>query len=115
MAILEHSYVDVRGWRDYPSFYLKCEQPPGWRCKLESAARSTVMSQDTVMAMTLIGHRVSPGSRHTDGTVQSEELQAPMMRRAERRAWAALEGSCDLPPDGPVIHTDRLFAACAGP
>ena len=40
-----------------------------------------------------------------------------MMRRAERRAWAALpgaEGSRDLPPDGPVIHTDRLFAACAG-
>jgi hypothetical protein len=21
MAILEHSYVDVRGWWDYPSFY----------------------------------------------------------------------------------------------
>ena len=48
---------------------------------------------------------------------QSEELQAPMMRRAERRAWAALPGARaprDLPPDGPVIHIDRLFAACAG-
>jgi len=40
-----------------------------------------------------------------------------MMKRAERRARAALpgaEGSRDLPPDGPVIHTDRLFAACTG-
>jgi hypothetical protein len=40
------------------------------------------MFQDTIMAMTLIGYRASPGGRHTDGTVQSEELQAPMMRRA---------------------------------
>jgi len=72
------------------------------------------MSQDTGMAMTLIGYRASPGGHHTDGTVQSEELRAPVMRRAERRAWAALpgaEGSRDLPPDGPVIHIDRLFAA----
>jgi hypothetical protein len=39
------------------------------------------------------------------------------MRRAERRAWAALpgaEGSRDLPPDRQVIHTDRLYAACVG-
>jgi hypothetical protein len=39
-----------------------------------------------------------------------------MMRRAERRAWAALsdaEGSWDLPPDGPVIQTGGLFAAGA--
>jgi hypothetical protein len=27
IAILEHSYVDVRGWWDYPSFYPKCQQP----------------------------------------------------------------------------------------
>ena len=27
IGILEHSYVDVRGWRDYPSFYPKCQQP----------------------------------------------------------------------------------------
>jgi hypothetical protein len=77
-----------------------------------------VISQDTGMAMTLIGFiGASPGGRHTDGTVHSEELQAPTMRGAERRAWAALpgaEGSRDLPPDGPVIHTDRLFAARAG-
>jgi hypothetical protein len=56
--------------------------------------------------------------RHTDGTVQPEKLQAPMMRRAERRAWAAMPGaesSRDQPPDGLAIHTDRLFAACAGP
>jgi hypothetical protein len=39
------------------------------------------MSQDTGMAMTLIGDRGFTGGRHTDGTVQSEELQAPMMRR----------------------------------
>jgi hypothetical protein len=25
--------------------------------------------------------RASPGGRHTDGTVQSEEMQAPVMRR----------------------------------
>jgi hypothetical protein len=40
-----------------------------------------------------------------------------MMKRAERRAWAALpgaEGPGGLPSDGPVIHTGRLFAACAG-
>ncbi len=79
IAILEHSYVDVRGWWDYLSFYPKCQQPSGWSCKLESAARSTVMSQDT--------------GRHTTGIVQSEELQAPMMRRAERRTWAALPGA----------------------
>lgn len=40
------------------------------------------MSHDTGMAVTLIGDRASPGGRHIDGTVQSEELQAPMMRRA---------------------------------
>jgi hypothetical protein len=57
IGILEHSHVDVRGWRDYPSFYAKCPQHQGWRCKLESAARSAVMSQDTGMAMTLIGYR----------------------------------------------------------
>jgi hypothetical protein len=75
------------------------------------------MCQDTGMAMTLIGYRGFTGGRHTDGTVRSEEPQAPMMRRAERRARAALpgaEGSRDLPPDGPAIHTGRLFAACAG-
>ena len=75
------------------------------------------MSQDTGMAMTLIGYRGFTGGRHTDGTVQSEELQAPVMRRAERRVWAALpgaEGSRDLPPDGPVIQTGRLCAAGIG-
>jgi hypothetical protein len=59
---------------------------------------------------------MSQDTGHTDGTVQSEKLQAPMMRRVERRTWAALpgaEGSRDQPPDGPVIHTDHLYAACA--
>jgi hypothetical protein len=55
IAILELSYVNVRDWWDYPSFYPKCQQPEGWRCKLESAARPTVVSQDTGMAMTLTG------------------------------------------------------------
>ena len=64
-----------------PIVLPKCRQPYGWSCRLESAARSTVMSQDTGMAMTLIGDRGFTGGRHTDGTVQSEELQAPMMRR----------------------------------
>ena len=27
IAILELSYVNVRGWWDYPSFYPKCQQP----------------------------------------------------------------------------------------
>ena len=41
------------------------------------------MSQDTGMAMTLIGYMgASPGGRHTDATVHSEGLQAPTMRRA---------------------------------
>jgi hypothetical protein len=59
IAILELSYVNVRDWWDYPPFYPKCQQPQGWSCRLESAARSTVMSQDTGMAMTLtlIGDR----------------------------------------------------------
>jgi hypothetical protein len=26
IAILELSYVNVRGWWDYPSFYPKCQQ-----------------------------------------------------------------------------------------
>ena len=38
-----------------PLFYPKCRQPLGWSCKVESAARSTVMSQDTGTAMTLSG------------------------------------------------------------
>ena len=57
IAILELSYVNVRDWWDYPSFYPKCQQPEGWRCKVESAARPTVVSQDTGMAMTLTGYR----------------------------------------------------------
>ena len=32
--------------------------------------------------MTLTGYRALPGGSHTDGTVQSEELQAPMIRQA---------------------------------
>jgi hypothetical protein len=55
IATLELSYVNVRDWWDYPSFYPKCQQPEGWCCKLESAARPTVMSQDTGMAITLTG------------------------------------------------------------
>jgi hypothetical protein len=27
IAILEHSYVDVRDWWDYLSFYPQCQQP----------------------------------------------------------------------------------------
>jgi hypothetical protein len=27
ITILEHSYVDARGWWDYLSFYPKCHQP----------------------------------------------------------------------------------------
>jgi hypothetical protein len=27
IGILELSYVNVRGWWDYPSFYPKCQQP----------------------------------------------------------------------------------------
>ena len=41
-----------------------------------------------------------------------------MMRRAERRAWAALPGADGspgpTPPGGPVIQTDRLCAAGTG-
>jgi hypothetical protein len=40
-----------------PIVLPKCRQPYGWSCRLESAARSTVMSQDTGMAMTLIGDK----------------------------------------------------------
>ena len=36
IGIFELSYVDVKGWRDYPSFYPKCQQPQGWSCRLES-------------------------------------------------------------------------------
>ena len=57
IAIFERSYVNLRGWWDYRSFYPECKQPEGWCCKLESAARSTVMSQDTGMVMTPIGNR----------------------------------------------------------
>jgi hypothetical protein len=45
------------GWWDYPSFYPKCPPPHGWSCQLESAACSTVMTQDIGMALTLIGYR----------------------------------------------------------
>jgi len=27
VKVIELSYVDVRGWWDYPSFYPKCQQP----------------------------------------------------------------------------------------
>jgi hypothetical protein len=40
-----------------------------------------------------------------------------VMRRAERRAWAALparRAPRTYPARRAVIHTDRLFAACAG-
>jgi hypothetical protein len=57
IAILEHSYVDVRGWWDYPSFYPKCHQPKAGAANLNLPARSTVMSQHTGIAMTLIGYR----------------------------------------------------------
>ena len=39
-----------------PIVLPKCQQPEGWRCKVESAARPTVVSQDTGMAMTLTGY-----------------------------------------------------------
>ena len=57
IAILELSYVNVRGWWDYPSFYPNASSLKGWRCQLEYAAHSTVMSQDPGMVMTLIGYR----------------------------------------------------------
>src|SRR5271156_2073001 len=73
----------------------------------------------TGTAKTLIGSGASLGGRHTDGTVKSEERQAPMMRRdGIRRAWASLPGEEDAPgtypPDGPVIRTDRLRATGTG-
>ena len=41
-----------------------------------------------------------------------------MMRRARTPGMGRIAGRGGLPgtypPDGPVIHTDRLFAACAG-
>jgi hypothetical protein len=77
---------------------------------------STVMPQDTGMAITLIGYRASPSGCHADGTVHSEELQAPMMRRARTRSVRRIAGgsSGTCPPDGPVIQTDRLCAAGTG-
>jgi hypothetical protein len=38
----------MRGWLHSPLFYPKCQQPSSWSCKLDSAARSTVTSQDTL-------------------------------------------------------------------
>ena len=57
LEISELSYGNVRGWLDSLLFYPKCQQRASWTCKLEPAARSivahsTVMSQDTGMAMT---------------------------------------------------------------
>jgi hypothetical protein len=60
------------------------------------------------------GYGTSPRCRPRSECGNAARATWPLMRRAERRAWAALpgaDGSRDLPPDGPVIHTDRLFAA----
>jgi hypothetical protein len=50
----------------------------------------------------LIG--ASPGGRHTRGTVQSKELQAPMMRPAGARSMRGVAGRGwppgTYPPDG---------------
>ena len=55
---------------------------------------------------------------YTDGTVRSEELQALMMRRGLNAGHGRIAGRRGLPgtypPDGPVTHTDRLFAARGG-
>jgi hypothetical protein len=78
-------------------------------------ARSIVIFHDTGMATTLIGSRALPGGRRTDGTVQSEERQAPVIKRPRQRAWAAWRRhSWDLPARRPVIQTDRLGAAGTG-
>jgi hypothetical protein len=60
------------------------------------------MSHDTGVAMTLIGFTASPGGRHVDGTVQSEELAAPGLNGG---AWAALPGAEGSP--GPTRPADR--------
>jgi hypothetical protein len=70
------------------------------------------------MAITLIGYKGLTGGRHTDGTVQSEEVQAPMMRRAWTRSMRRIAGCGGLPgtypPAGPLIQTYRLCAAGTG-
>jgi len=69
-------------------------------------SRSTVMSQE---AIPLLAMGVSPGGRPTHGTVQSEEPQAPMMRRSWTAGMGRIAGRGGLP--GPT----RLTGWWSGP
>jgi hypothetical protein len=119
IAILELSYANVRGWWDYPSFYPKCQQPLGWCCKPESAARSSVISQDTGMAMTPIGHRGftrRPSHsrdcpvRGTAGTHDETGLNGGHRPHCRARRASPVPSR----PTGRLIQTDRLRAAGIG-
>jgi hypothetical protein len=73
---------------------------------LNLPGRFAVMSQDTGMAMTLIGYMgLHPAAVTLTGTVQSEELQAPMMGRARTRSMRRIAGRGGLP--GPTRPTSR--------